>query len=532
MVCVDYKPVYAPQKSGGLNLAKSLNDGYHIGLEWDRAYPSVLGNKIAYNIYYSTIRTDIIDEGIKYVSIDDGYYNIVLPDFVPGQTYYFIVRATEYDPTWYDLSLLESGPGSSKIYTESILLSDVSISDLTISVSDINSWPSFGVAQVGTELIRYSSKDVLNNNLIVAERGFLESNIRYHLTDGYDGYYFQDPTVKFFKGFEDGNFRVQIETSTFFSPNAAFTFADGYATNTDKVTVDYTDSDEDLEDFPEYDQVGWHRTDPRKITQGKCIGTYIGGEQWCADGYLGVGRQTRGIPLSEQALRREEMLLNTIGFPVVLVQRLWSGIRCPCVKMTNEQPEKRCSRCFGTGFVTGYQQYYNPRRSDRKIMVRTGPYPDNLKFHDAGLESESILDLWVLPVPSIKVKDFIIRYNKEGVEEFRYEIIDVSRNVLFDEVLGVQKIRAQRVRKTSPIYAWKALPNAATMPTEISTSIGLLAGPNGTQIPHTHTIIINENITSINQINQTTSVAAGHNHIIKNGQVLEEFGHSHIIILP
>lgn len=531
MVCINLKPVYAPQKMGGLNLAASNNDGYQIVLRWDKAYPSSFGNQIAYNIYFSTVREDIISEGIKYVSID-GYLSACVPDLPPGQTYFFIVRATEYDPSWYDLSLLEDGPTGLKIYTESILLSNITEDDLLIPVSDVETWPSFGIVVVGTEIISYSSKDVPNNNLIVSERGFLESNIRLHNTDGYDGYYFQDPIVRFFGGFDDGNERVQIETSTFFQSNAAFTFADGYATNDDKLNTDFSSSDENLVDVPKYDQVGWHRTDPSKIISGACIGTYIGGEQWCADGYLGVGRQTRGISLNDQAMRREEVLLDSIGQPVVLVKRLWAGLRCPCVKMVNEQPEYRCSLCFGTGFSTGYDQYYSPRRSDSRITVRPGPYPDDLKFHNAGLESEAILDLWTLPVPAIKVKDFIIRYNKDGTEEFRYEIISVTRNMLFNQEFGIQKFRAQRVRKTSPIYMWKEFGNTATMPSKLTVSIGMLAGAGGSLIPHTHEIVINEGVTSLGQINQTTSVVEGHNHEIRSGIIQEEYGHSHQIVLP
>jgi hypothetical protein len=531
MACENFKPVYAPQKMGGLNLAASRSDGNQIALEWDKAYPSIFGNKIVYNIYFSTVRYDIIDEGVKYASIDETYLNTCITDLPPGQMYFFIVRAAEYNPEWYDLSQLEDGPDGLKIYTEGILLSNISDTDTEIPVSDISQWPSYGVIQVGTELIRYSSKDVPNNTLIVSERGFGSTNVRLHNTDGYDGVDFRDPVVKFFKSYEDDNFRVQTETSTFFQPNAAFTFADGYATKTDKLTGDFTSTDSNLEEFPRYDQVGWHRTDPRKLVKGQCIGTYIGGEQWCADGYLGVGRQTRGVPLSEQALRREELLLESIGQQYVLVKRLWEGIRCPCVISTNEQPNYRCHKCFGTSFVTGYNQYFSPRRSDGRILMRPGPYPDDLKFYDAGLESEAILELWTLPVPTIKVKDFLIRYNRDGIEEFRYEVIQVIRNLLFDEVLGVQKIRAQRVRKTSPIYQWRAIASTATMPTKVTTSIGMLRGPNGTMIPHTHEIVINEGIVSLGQINQTTSVIEGHNHVVKDGIVLEEFGHSHTIIL-
>ena len=51
--------------------------------------------------------------------------------------------------------------------------------------------------------------------------------------------------------------------------------------------------------------------------------------------------------------------------------------------------------------------------------------------------------------------------------------------------------------------------------------------------PHAHTIVINEKITSVSQINEITSVSAGHSHTIQNGVILTEgLGHHHSIILP
>lgn len=530
MVCDLFNPVYV-SKLGGLNFASSNNDGYNISLQWDQAFASIFGNNVAYNIYFSTDRNDILTEGVKYVSIDPTFLNACIYDFPPGQTIFFIVKAMEYDPLWYNLSELQSGPDALKIYTEGLLLSDIDQDSLSIPVSDIADWPSFGMIQIGVELIRYSSKDIPTNSLIVSKRGFAESTIRIHNTDGYDGYFTQNPILSVFKGFEDDNVRIQFETSTFAYPNYAFTFADGYATNTDKITQDLSSSDSSLQDFPEYDYVGWHRTDPVNLVKGDCVGTYIGGEQFCSDGYLGVGRQTRGVPFNEQAARREEALLRTTGQKVMLIRRLWEGMRCPCVKLTNEQPELRCQKCYGTGFITGYKQFFNPRRSDGRILVRPDPYDDSLKFLEAGLESDALISFWTLGYPSLKSKDFIIRYNLDGTEEFRYEILKVNRNLLFNEEMGVQKFTTQRVRKTSPIYSWRAIADTSTMPASINTSIGLLAGGGGITIPHTHTVVVNEGITDVSQINQTTSVSAGHNHSIISGIVQDVASHSHIIVL-
>jgi hypothetical protein len=530
-VCDFTKPIYAATRKGGCEVARSVDDGYAIQLVWDQAYPGVLDYDIGYNIYYSTIRDDVFTEGVKLVSIDGALNGCVL-ELTPGDTYYFAVKGMHHDSTWYNLALLPDGFPGFKIYPEGLLLTDISETDLIVPISDVDQFPAFGVILVGTELIRYTSKDIPSSSLIASERGFLGTNVRFHNTDGYDGVEVRDPIIKFWSGFEDDNDRVQQETASFAFPNHAFTFADGYAIANDILTTDLGASDSNSEDFPRYDYVGWHRTDPKRLLRGECIGTYYGGEQFCADGYEGIGRQMRGVPINEQAARREEVLLDTFGEPVVLVRRLWSGIRCSCVLQTTEHPEHRCPRCFGTGFDTGYEQFFNSRRSDGRIMVRIGPTQEDFKMENAGLENVFIPDCWTMVFPSIRDRDFIIRFDENGVEEFRYEILNVTRNVLTEGQQGAQKFSAQRVRKTDPIYMWRAIRDTSTMPTNVSTSIGLLAGPNETAIPHAHNIVINEGIVALSQINQTTSVVEGHNHPIVNGVVQEVLGHSHTIVLP
>lgn len=530
-VCDFTKPVFASVKLGGCSSADSIGDGYAIEITWDPAFVSVLNYGLAYNIYYSTIREDVFTEGAKFVSIDGFVFGSIL-DLTPGDTYYFAVKATQYDPSWFNLALLPDGFPGFKAYSEGLLLSDIDENALTIQISDIDQFPAYGVILVGTELIRYVSKDIPSNSLLASERGFFGSNIRIHNMDGYDGVETRSPIIRFWSGLEDDNERVQQEAVSFAFPNTAFTNADGYATKNDLVTTNLSASDTNISNFPRYDYVGWHRTDPKRLMRGECVGTYYGGEQWCADGYSGIGRQVRGIPINEQAARREEVLLETWGQAVVFVRRLWSGIRCSCILQTTEHPEHRCPNCYGTGFNTGYQQFFNTRRSDGRILVRFDATVEDFKMDTAGLENEFIPNCWTIAYPSIRDRDFIIRYDENGAEEFRYEILNVTRNVIIDGKSGAQRFTAQRVRKSDPIYMWSAISSTATMPQTLTTSIGLLAGALGGQVPHIHDFVVNEGIVSIAQINQTTSVTEGHNHRIVNGAVQTVLGHSHQILLP
>lgn len=541
-------PQYVPHSIRGITHAISQSDGYSVAIEWTRAYANPYTYSLAYNIYYSSVREEVFTEGVKFVSPSQTNFATIIQELTPGDTYFFAVRATQYDATWYDLSLLPDAPDL-KLYPEGILLHQISASDGYVPVSDLETFPSYGVVQIGSELIKYTGKNSTLSHLTGVTRGFLDSNIRMHRPDGYDGVYTHDNSlVVFFKGQEDDNVVVAQETPSFFYPKFAFTNADGYKeVEKDILTTDLGGTDESFgatsvadggtsdasqEAFPAYDFAGWHRTDPTALLRGDCLGTYYGGEHFCADGYNGVGRQIRGIPIDVENARRQELLLELTGEPVVLVRKSWTGIRCSCFLPNSENPDDRCKYCYGTGFVIGYEQFYNPRRSDGRILVRFGPTSDDLKYENAGLESSFIPDCWTLVVPAVKDRDFIIRFNEDGTEEFRYEILDVTRNKLFNTTTGAQKFRAQRVRKTDPIYQFRAFRNTATMPEVLTTAIGMLAGPNGSSIPHTHVIIVNEGVTSLSQINQITSDSAGHRHTVVQGIVQEVLGHSHNIILP
>lgn len=361
-------------------------------------------------------------------------------------------------------------------------------------------------------------------------RGYNGTVPEIHNTDGYDGYVNWDPNVIFWPvETEEKNTRVFECWNRFDIHHFPYTTADGYRQTTEDIlTTNLTYSDTTNTGFPAYDFSGYHRTDPVLLLNGTCIGSYIGGQQGCTDSYSGVGLQVRGLNIQTANMQRQEVLLSTTGEPVCLIQREWTGITCDCMLPYNEYPEARCNKCFGGGKVVSYIQFFDPRRSDGRIMVRFDPTIDDLKATSDGLESEFLPNCWTLPVPTLKDRSLIVRFDEDGNEEFRYEILNVTRNKLLLDMTGVQKFAVQRVRKTDALYQIPVVDNTALYPNTIYTSFASSPGiPN-----HQHTIQINENITNINQINQLTGVAAGHNHVVRNGVVLtERLGHIHTITL-
>jgi hypothetical protein len=360
-------------------------------------------------------------------------------------------------------------------------------------------------------------------------RGYNNTIPRQHTINGFDGQDTWSTNVPIVAVGEDTRWDIIFACQSRFEyPSYQFTITDGYhQVNKDLLSTDLSAADAANVTFPMYDYAGYHRTDPVQILNGTCIGSYIGGEMGCIDGY-GNYNILRGLSLQDQNTQRQDILLSVTGRNAVLLRRVNTGITCACYLPSSENQDDRCPLCYGTKFVFGYEQYFNPRSSDGRIKVRPGPTAENLKRYEAGLESEFPLDLWTLTVPTIKTRDVLILFDQDDNEEFRYEVADVTRNNTILGLDGGQHLKVFRVRKFDPIYQIRAFRNTAMFPSKLNTSIGFVTGIP----PHSHEIVINEKTTSLTQINQTTAVAQGHNHPIINGEVMEVLGHTHLIILP
>ncbi len=523
----------------GIRTVVSAGDGYTVTLEWHKQYLQPSNWDLVYNLYWSTTQENIFNEGVKFLlrpNSDASYLSIDIHEgFFPGKTYYFAVKGAGHEPGTLLFDQLPEGTETGfKTYPEAILVENITATDMVIPIDDASLFPVTGIVVVGAELISYSNIDMASNYLIVAERGVYGYEPRLHTTDGYDGVRVYDNIfVRLWKGWEDENTAIGMLTVKF-DEQYAHIRQDGYGYRS-KVDILSGGSNLGVVDaanvgFPAYDQTGWDRTYMPDYLSGKCVGTYFGGEYGCADGYE-VGNSMRGLSVQDHMNMREEYLLQITGEPVVLFRRMWEGKTSRHYSSTRENTAYRGVDTYGTSLVSGYEQFFNPRQSDGKVLVRFGPTKEDLKREDAGIENVYIPNCWTLVTPTIKDGDFIIRFNQDGSEEWRYEVVDVDRNRTLLQESGLQKFTAVRVRKTDPIYQVRSFSDTSSFPSEILTSIGMVAGPGGLPA-HMHRCIISEKITSLNQINQMTSVDQGHNHQIINGNVVEVLSHSHTIIVP
>lgn len=515
----------------GLKTIGSNGDGYSFDLEWYRTYVKPSTYQLFYNIYYSTIEKDIFSDGIKYVSDSPTLKVTIGGGFKIGVVYYFCVRATAFEPSTFNYSELPYVSSNLRIYPETALDQNITSTSTIIPILDASLFPPIGLIQIGSEIIGYSSVDKVDNLLIlsnIGQRGLYNTIPREHTTDGYDGYvYAENPFVRVFSGFENMHTVIGIGENRF-SEQYARTNVDGYKEQKDIITSSKNLQivDNINEGFPSYDYAGWHRTSIPDLLSGKCLGSYFGGEQGCADGYDSTGG-LRGIPIQTQMMQREEMLLESTGSSCILFKRMYEGKTSRHYDNISQNSAHRGIDNHGTIFVGGYEQYFNSKRSDGRLFIRFGPTKENYERQEPGIENVFVTNCWISVTPTIKDGDFIIRYNKDGSEEWRYEIVDVERSDTFILNSGLQKFTAIRVRKTDPIYQVRSIADTSMFPREIMTSINSVNG-----IPaHSHRIVVNENILNVIQINQTTSIIQGHNHDIVSGMIQNVLGHTHSIIL-
>jgi hypothetical protein len=401
------------------------------------------------------------------------------------------------------------------------------VSNETLSFSVSGTFPVSGPNFVPGDY--FTVQTVGANPGLPGGRGFNFTPITIHNTDGYDGYNFWSPIVSEIAILEDLRWDNVYECQSRFEyPNFPFTILDGYNQVTqDILSTNLAPADAVNVLFPMYDFAGYHRTDPVLLLNGTCVGSYIGGQMGCIDGY-GNYNIFRGFSLQDQNTQRQDVKLSVDGEPAVLIKRVQTGRTCNCYLISSEYPDDRCPFCYGTKFVFGYEQYFDPRHSDGRILVRTSPTAENLKMYEAGMESEFPLDMWTLTVPTIKTRDIIVLFDQDNNESFRYEVGDVTRNKTILGLDGGQNFKTFRIRKTDPAYQVRIFRDTSDFPEHIQTSLAMAIGTP----PHSHDIVINEKILSVSQINQTTAVSQGHNHPIINGVVMEVFGHTHNIILP
>lgn len=423
----------------GIKKASNIGDGKTIEVTWNQIATRSYQSEGFALIYQNEKRLEIFDHDPQYIATP-GIEEALIPNLKTGTTYSFAVRAMESYKDTINVDGMEvvDARGVYKIPQRSKVKDMVQASDNIIYADTIEGYPKSGFLLIGREIIRY-------NGLLISENAFLISPNGRGVSGTTPGIYLPGDEIRLFLQCTDSNTAIVMSTPTH--------DLDGYGFDRERngiglVVTDYEDNDAKYT-MP-YDFCGYHRAEPHKTLNGiDDCGSYLGGE------YGGF----RGMNLFDRLVAREEVLLNSTGEPVILLKRIWRGQTCSCMDSRRTHPKvKSCKECFGTGYVGGYTQYSNRRRNDRLIMLAFGDATEDLKLGShQSLEQEMEPTAWTIPMPAIRDRDLIVRFDFTGDVEFIYEVLNITKEKAIFRHFTRQRLALKRLDKTDIVYTYPYL---------------------------------------------------------------------------
>ena len=416
----------------GIKRVADVGNGADIDLEWSTPVSRFYNSDINSIIYYSTDRLSVFDSYPKYF-VDPTITSATISGFRVGTGYYFAVRAMEsYKGTIDSTGMVEVQPGVFQVPEKVKLTEVLSDSEYTISADSTAGYPESGFLLINYEVIKYNAIDRINNKFFIPSggRGLNETTPAYHDIDS---------DVGLFLLCQDDNQVIIYGTASYQDPVST-----GRQDNSIGIIVpDFSDFERMQHDG--LDHCGYHKPLPWEALNNKNdCGTYLGGE------YNGF----RGIDIFQRAMDREEELMENVGEKCILMRRKWAGETCSCVTLRRQHPKVRsCRFCYGTGFVDGYDQIFNMRRQDQRVMIRFYEAQEDLKLGDhSHLSQDFQPTALALFKPIIKDRDIIVRFDFTGDIEYIYEVLNVNRERFVFNKYGRQKLSIIRLDKTDILY--------------------------------------------------------------------------------
>lgn len=419
---------------GGIKRVVNFGDGNRLTIEWSKAISRSYRADSYVLIYENVSRLNVFDGQPRYL-IDGDISAATVGGYETGLTMSFAARSLETHRNTLDSTgMIEAADNVYLIPNETSISDLVDSEDTLIPVTSTEGYPNAGVLIINnSEVIRYISKTDNSFLLPPGGRGLNNTTADVHVSGD---------EVRMFLACQDSNTAIVMATPHFDSN----TQSGREINNVGLVVTDYSDNDRKF--FQGYDFCGYHRAMPQNTLSGKDdCGSYLGGE------FNGM----RGMNLFDRMLNREEVLLDQVGEPVVLLRRLWDGEKCSCSTSRRNNPKvKGCKKCFGTGYLGGYSQFINRRRQDTRTMVQFGDTKEDLKLGPhQHLEQDYEPQCWTLPTPAIRDRDLIIRFDFNDDIEYIYEVLDTTKDKLFFRHFTRQKLSLKRLDKTDIVYTFR-----------------------------------------------------------------------------
>lgn len=417
----------------GINKAENLGTGTEVKLTWHQTVKRSYQTDSFVLLYQNEERLNVFDSP-KYIAFDNAT-EAIITGLSAGVPLSFAARALEVTSGIYTANgMVAIDTGVYIIPEKTELTSLFSSDDYQLTTFDSTGYPDTGLLLIGREVIRYNAIDRLTNTFTIPTngRGLIGTTL---------GNYFIGDTIEMFLKCTDQN--TVISSST---PD----HQDGYGFDRQLeyegvVVTDFSKNDELF--FQGFDYCGWHDPQPNKVLLGNDnCGSYLGGE------YNGF----RGMNMYDRLLDNAEVQLTTVGEPVILLKRIWNGQVCSCIDLRKMSPRvKNCNECYGTHFNGGYEQYHYSRRSDRRILISIDETPEDLLYGEKeGLKQAFEPNAWTLPMPSIRDRDLLLRFDLSEKRTFIYEVLTAAREPIYGRLLGMQKLSLKRLDKTDIVYTF------------------------------------------------------------------------------
>jgi hypothetical protein len=179
-----------------------------------------------------------------------------------------------------------------------------------------------------------------------------------------------------------------------------------------------------------------------------------------------------------EAVRRNNWILEQGGERIKVFIRKQSGILCSCSRDLRtleytKQPEALCERCFGTGFLGGYEGPYD-------LTIAPDDAERRLSQGVRGRRKEHNYEVWTGPSPLLTMRDFLVKQTNE-----RYSVGAVrrpsNRGNLLQQHFTIAYLDDTDIRYKIPIDGVSTLPWPQTRygvrPTKSEHQMGIYEAP-------------------------------------------------------
>ena len=145
-----------------------------------------------------------------------------------------------------------------------------------------------------------------------------------------------------------------------------------------------------------------------------------------------------------EAVRRNRWILEQGGERVRVFVKKYVGLPCPCIPdFYHKQPQADCLRCFGTGFLGGYEGPYEtiiaPDDAERRVAQK-----------DIGRTVEHTYEVWTGPTPLLSQRDFLVKINGD-----RYSIgavrMPTNRGMVLQQHFNIGAFDEKDIRYKVPM---------------------------------------------------------------------------------